>query len=82
MTKLPLFLASVFVVIAGAAVAKSPNKPPKIKWATHSGDQRVDASYLENCFQEKAELWKRWDRSLSQEWVVYVPYIRWELRRP
>jgi hypothetical protein len=52
-TKLPLFLASVFVVIAGAAVAKSPNKPPKIMWATHSGDQRVDASYLENCFQEK-----------------------------
>ncbi len=46
-------LASLLIAWTGSAFAGCPNKPPKQKWNTHSGDQRVNAAYLEKLLTGK-----------------------------
>lgn len=48
-----IFLSLIVPFVAGAAVAGCPNSPPKMNWNAHSGDQRVDAAYLQKLLTGK-----------------------------
>lgn len=38
---------TVFILFTGSAMAGCPNSPPNVKWNSHSGDQHVNAAYLQ-----------------------------------
>jgi hypothetical protein len=52
--KIVQYLTTIaFVLTASTAIADCPGKPPKVKWNTHSGDQRVNAAYLQKLLPGK-----------------------------
>ncbi|MCA0872353.1 hypothetical protein LCL97_16080 [Seohaeicola saemankumensis] len=46
-------IAAAVLVAAAPAFAACPDKAPRIKWNTHSGDQRVNDAYLQKLLPGK-----------------------------
>lgn len=46
-------IAAAIVVAAAPVFASCPDNPPRIKWNTHSGDQRVNDAYLQKLLPGK-----------------------------